>query len=165
MRKVLGLLIACLLVLIPVGVVGAATTADIAINATPAFVSISNSPDNYGFGTVQTSTNYSTAQGYFTITNDSTVNIDIAISCNSSWAGGVTWTHSDAGTPGADTAALYASQDTNAFDIIVKNASPNNLISNTAEASIAWELRLCAPTSFSDGVLKTNTVTLTASSA
>jgi len=41
MRKVLGLLIACLLVLIPVGVVGAATTADIAINATPAFVSIS----------------------------------------------------------------------------------------------------------------------------
>jgi len=164
-RLNIALLLALALVLIPFGTVGAATTADVAVNATPAYVSISNSPDNYGFGTVQTSTNYSTTQGYFNITNGSTVNIDVAISCNATWAGGVTWTHDDTGTPGADTAALYSSQDTGTLNIIVKNGTPNDLVSNTSDANLLWELRLMSPTSFSDGVLKTNTVTLTASAS
>lgn len=145
-----------------VGVASAATSAGVAVNATPAYVTISNSPDNYGFGVVSTSTNYSTAIDYFTITNGSTVNINVAISCNATWAGGNTWTHSDTGTPGSTTAALYATPGTTAWNIIVKNASPQDLYNNTGSASLDWGLRLCAPTVFDDGVLKTNTVTVTA---
>lgn len=161
-RSLIGILLALVLVLMPISGVGAATTQDVSVNATPAYVTISNTPDNYGFGTVAVSTNTSTAQGYFNITNSSTVNIDIAISCNATWAGGNTWTHSDTGTPGSTTAALYCSQDDSGFDIIVKNGTPNDLISNTALDNIEWELRLCSPTVYDDGVLKTNTVTLTA---
>ncbi len=162
-----SLLLALLLVFLPVfgSSVFAATTQYVSVNATPAYVTISNSPSSYGFGVVQVSTNYSTSTGYFTITNGSTVNIDITISCNATWAGGSGWTHSDAGTPGADTAAMSASPNTGAFNIIVKNSSPNDLYTNTGSASLPWELRLATPTSFSDGVLKTNTITLTATAA
>lgn len=146
-------------------VVLAATSDTVAINATPSFITISNSPNNYGFGSVVVSTNTSTAQNYFTITNGSSVNIDIAISANATWAGGNTWTHSDAGTPGSTTAALYADDDTGDFTIIVKNATPNDLYTNTADASPDWGLRLLSPTVYDDGVLKTTTVTLTASEA
>lgn len=165
MRKLLGLLLACLLVLIPIGITGAATSANVSVNATPAYVTISNSPDTYGFGTVQTSTNYSSSQAHFTITNGSSVNIDITIGCNATWAGGNGWTHDDSGTPGSTTAALYASPDTGTFNIIVKNATPNDLYTNEGGASLDWELRLMSPTVFDDGVLKTNTVTLTAAAA
>lgn len=165
----LRMLVALAVVLAPIlfftTPVYSATTADIAVNATPAYVSITNSPDNYGFGVVATSTNYSTAVGYFTITNASSVNIDIAISCNSSWAGGNTWTHSDAGTPGSTTAALYATANTTAWNIIVKNASPNDLYTNTGTAALQWGLRLMAPTVFDDAVLKTNTVVVTATAS
>ena len=160
----LGVIVVLLaLLIVPLGFAFAATTADISINATPAYVSISNSPSTYGFGVVETSTNYDTATGYFTITNSSTVNIDISISTNATWAGGNTWAHNDSGSPGAEAAAMKASPNDGAFNIIVKNATPNNLYSNEAGASLQWELRLAAPTSFDDGVLKTNTVTLTAS--
>ena len=142
-----------------------ATAANVSINATPSYVSISNSPNNYGFGTIAVSTNTSTAINYFTITNGSSVNINIAIGCNSTWAGGVTWTHSDTGTPGANTAALYATPNTAAWNIIVKNAAQQNLYSATATATLYWGIRLMAPTSFGDGVLKTNTVTLTATAS
>lgn len=142
--------------------VSAATTATVVVNATPAYVTISNSPSTYGFGTVQTSTNYSTGQAYFNITNGSSVNIDIAISCNATWLGGTPWTHSDAGTPGADTAVLAADPDAGSWHITVKNGSPNDLYNNIS-GNQDWGIRLATPTSFSDGTLKTNTITLTAS--
>lgn len=162
----IGVIAALLLMLLPAMGVLAATSQDVAVNATPAYVTISNSPDNYGFGVVETSTNYSTSQAYFTITNGSSVNIDITIGCNATWAGGNTWTHDDTGTPGSTTAALYASPDTDAFDIIVKNAAPNDLVAALGAGTPQdWELRLMAPTVFDDGVLKTNTVTLTATAS
>lgn len=163
----ISLLLVVLLLLSPV--VGtpalAATTADIAVNATPAYVEITNSPSTYGFGTVAVSTNYSTDTVYFNITNTSSVNIDVAISTNATWAGGNTWTHSDAGTPGSTTAAMSATPGTAAWNIIVKNATPNDLYTNTAATPLSWGLRLAAPTVFDDGVLKTNTVTLTATAS
>jgi hypothetical protein len=140
----------------------AATTATVAVNATPAFVTISCNPTSYSFGVVNTSTNYSTTTGYFTITNGSTVTTDVTIACNATWAGGTGWTHSDAGTAGADTVALYSSKNTGAWNIIVKNASPNKIsASQSAGGTFQWELRIVTPTSYSDGVIKTNTVTLT----
>ena len=162
--KFLGILVALLLVLVPVSLVGAATTADVTVSATPQFVSVSVSPTSYGFGSVATSANYSTSTGYFTITNGSSVQTDQTIAVvNSTWVGGIAWTHSDTGTPDADTAALYSSKNTGAWNIIVKNASPNYIAENqAATTNYQFELRLCTPTSFSDGVLKSNVVRVTA---
>lgn len=168
MRRHLGILSILVLALMLVFAipVSAATTQDVAVNATPAFVTITNAPDNWGFGVVATSTNYSTAVGEFTITNGSTVAIDISIGCNSTWAGGNDWTHDDTGTPGATTAALYATPNTVAWNVIVKNSAPQNLVTSLAASTPQdWGLRLMAPTSFDDGVLKTTTVTLTASAS
>ena len=145
----------------------AATTADVTVNATPAYVSISVSPIYYGFGTVAVSANYSTSQGYFTVTNGSSVLTNCTVGTNATtWAGGITWTHSDTGTPGVDTAALYASANTGGFDIIVKYSSPNNLVTNqSATTNWQWELRLMSPTELNDGVLKAIKVRLTASAS
>ena len=162
--KFLGILVALLLVLLPTGLVEAVTTADVTVSATPAFISISVSPTSYGFGSVATGTNYSTSVGYFTITNGSTVQTDQTIAVvNTTWVGGVAWTHSDTGTPGSDTVALYSSNNTGAWNIIVKNAAPNFIAENQpATTNYQFELRLCAPTSFSDGVSKSNVVRVSA---
>ena len=157
------------LVAAPAGAVFAATTADVAVNATPAYVSITcnKTAEGYGFGTVAVSTNYTTATGYFGITNSSSVitNQTIAVT-GATWTGGVTWTHSDTGIPASDTVALFASKGTGVFDVIVKNAAPNNIATNQAATTdYAFELRLSAPTVFTDGVLKTNTVRITATAA
>lgn len=150
-----------LLFAVPDTPVFAATTQDVVVNATPAYVSISNAPATYGFGTVVVSTNYSSTQNYFTITDSSTVNIDVAVSCNATWLGGNGWTHSDAGTPGSTTAAMSADPNTGAWNILVKNGSPVDLF-NDVTGNQNWGIRLAAPTAFDDGVIKTNTVTLTA---
>ena len=158
----LGFLLALLLLLLISGTPAlAATTADVAVNATPSYVAITNAPDTYGFGTVVVSTNYSSADDYFTITDGSSVNIDVAISCNATWTGGTPWTHDDGGTAGADTAVLAATPGTAAWNVLVKNGSPLDLF-NDVTGNQDWGIRLAAPTSFSDGQLKENTITLTA---
>jgi len=162
--KIIGILVALLLVLIPIGVTEAATTANVTVNATPAFVSISVDPTTYSFGVVETSKNYSTSTGYFTITNGSTVQTDQTIAVvNATWLGGVAWTHSDTGTPDTDTIAMYASKNTGVFDIIVKNTAPNYIAENqAATTNYQFELRIMTPTSFSDGVIKSNVVSVSA---
>ncbi len=163
-----SLLLAVMLLVMPLVMatpVLAETTQDVAVNATPEYVTITNSPSTYGFGTVAVSTNYSTAQNYFTITNGSTVNIDVAISTNSTWTGGDPWTHSDTNTPSAMTAAMSATPGTAAWNVIVKNAAPQDLFSATADASPDWGLRLASPTSYTDGIIKENTITLTATAS
>lgn len=164
-RGLIALLIVVALVLVPYGTALAATEQNVEITATPSYISISNSPASYGFGVVAASTNYSTSQGCFTVTNASTVNIDCSIGTNNTnWVGTTNWTHADNGTPSATTAALYSSQDNGAFDIIVKNAAPNDIVSNQAATTdFDWELRLMSPTSFSDGTVKAIKVVLTAS--
>jgi hypothetical protein len=144
----------------------AVTTATVAMTATGAFISISVSPTSYGFGTVATSSTTSTTTSYFSVTNNSSVTTSVTIAVTAStWTGGVAWTHSDTATPGADTCGLKANQNGawGTGDVIVKYASPNNIVS-TEGATTNWSfgLKLLAPTSFSDGVQKTNTVILTA---
>ena len=151
------------LLFLPAGTAFAATTQDVAINATPTYIAIANSPDNYGFGLVAASSNASTTERYFNVTDSSTVNTDVSIGCNATWAGGEGWTHSDTATIGTNQTGMKASDGDSTFDIIVKNSSPNDLVgNNVAGTDWDWELRLMAPSAFTDGVLKTNTVTLTA---
>lgn len=166
-RGLIALLMVMALILVPSGVVSAAPSQEVTITAKGSFISISNSPASYDFGTVAASTNYSTIAGCFTVTNGSSVLIDVTIGTNNTnWVsdGGANWTHDDTGTPDADTAALYSSPNNEAWNIIVKNATPNNIVSSQdAETNFQWELRLMSPTSFTDGKAKAIKVVLTAS--
>jgi hypothetical protein len=146
----------------------AATTADVTVNATPAYIAITNAPATYNFGVVQTSTNYSAPQNTFTITNTSTVTTNITIGTNGNdWTGGVGWTHSDTATAGADTAGLTSSNNTGAYDVIVKKSAAYNKLATDLPAltNTGWELKLVAPSSFTDGAEKSVAVRLTASAS
>lgn len=144
----------------------AATDADVTVTATPAYVAISSDQSSYDFGVVAASSTPSTTTIWATITNPSTVQTDQTISVTtSSWSGGVTWTHSDTNTPGADTAGMLTNRGGTwgVGDIIVKNAAPNFIYENApASTGYSFGLLLTAPTSFTDGVQKSITVRVTA---
>lgn len=167
MKKLIAIGAAVALFLVSAVPAMAATTQDVTVTADPIFISISNSPNTYDFGAVATSSTPSTTGDYFTIDNTSDVATNIAISVTTAtWSStGNAWTHSDTATAGADTAGLQAGTgDTN--DIIVKNASPNNLVSSlAADTDYTWNMQLIAPTSFTDGVQKSIVVRLTATAA
>jgi hypothetical protein len=144
----------------------ASTTADVTVNATPNFVGISVDIGTYPFGAVSVSTNTSTTTSYFTIANTSSVTTNQAISVTgATWTGGSAWTHSNTGVPGADTVALFANKGGTwgTGDIIVTTTGANNIAtSQAANTNYSFGLRLSAPTSFTDGVIKSNTVRITA---
>jgi hypothetical protein len=164
MRKTLiAILMALALVLIPVGTAFADTTQDVVVTATPTFVSITNDHATFDFGVVAASSTPNTTEDYFTVTNDSTVNIDVDIVCDG-WSGGATpWIY---GASGPDTALLNASDGDGAYDVEVDDATPT-LLHTTAGAGddFTWELQLEAPSSFSDGDEQTTTVTISASAS
>lgn len=141
----------------------AATTAEVELAATPKYVAIADNVTTYDFGTVDVSDNVATPDQYVGITNTSTTQTDITVSTNSTtWSGGVTWTHSDTATPGADTAGLTVNT-TGATPIIVKNAGPNYIYENCpALTSFDYKINLLTPTSFTDGVEKKIKVVITA---
>ena len=170
MKKLLISIATALILLVVLAVPAmAATEQDVTITATPAFVSISNTPTSYGFGTVQTSSTPSTITTYFSVDNTSSVSINCTVSVTTStWSGGVTWAHSDTATPGADTAGLKVNVGGTwgTGDIIVKYSSPNNIVTGqAANTDWQWGIKLWAPTSFGDGVQKQIIVRLTASAA
>lgn len=150
-----------------VGDAKAAVTQDVAVNATPAFVTISNTPSTYGFGTVAANATANTTNGYFAITNASTVRTDISIEADNWTSAGSAWTY---GNPGADTANLDASSanggtggSTGAgdFDISVPAYSTALLCDNlTVAGNVTWELQLDAPSSITHGDFQSNTVTV-----
>lgn len=170
MKKILvSFILVIALLVLPVNAALAATTQDVTITATPSYITISNSPGSNDFGVISASSTPSTANGYFTITNGSSVAIDISIQCNG-WDGGANdWTY---GAPGADQAQLAASSaqggsggssGAGAFDITVLNGSDTLLCDNVGTSTNpTWELQLQAPTSFNFANQQTTTVTLTA---
>ena len=128
---------------------------------------ISNSPDNYPFGTLSEGSITATGQTHFTVTNNSTYSVNITIGGSDMTGGGVTWTLSDTATPGPNTYGLKAGLAGGNYNITVsKNSSNTTLISNLAPSGTqSWGLQLLAPTSFTDGVQKSGIVTLTATQA
>lgn len=123
---------------------------------------ISVSPVSYDFGVIQASSTTNTTTNYFTITNNSGIQTDQTISVTTStWSGGLGWDHSDTGTAGDNTTAIYAYRT--AWNVIVKNASPNFIYENCpASTSYDFGLSLQAPTVFYDGAEKTITIRITA---
>ena len=168
MRILAAMLMVLVLLGIPTGTVGAATTADIAVNATPGYISIALNVTAYAFGTVLESSVTNTTSNHFGITNISTIVTHQYISVvNNTWTGGVAWTHSETATAGVDTVGLLANRGGTwgTGDVIVKNADPNYIYESCPVATnYAFGLGLQAPTSFSDGELKANTVRVTATS-
>ena len=145
----------------------ASNTTDVTVNATPAFISISVAPGTYAFGVIATSSVTSSANTTFTVTNGSTVSTNVTIAVvNATWIGGTAWTHSETATAGADTVGLNSTKangDWGVDEVIVKNATPDQIAtSQAATVNFKFGLRMFAPTSFSDGVTKSNVVRLTA---
>jgi hypothetical protein len=170
----LAILLALALVLIPVGSAFAATTADVTVNATPGFVSITNAPTTFDFGVVYADTDENTGNAYFTVTNDSTVDMDVSIHCDG-WTvvppGTNSWTY---GAPADDTARLYASSANGGaggsggqgtYDILLPSSAPGTLLMDAVGTATdpTWELQIDAPTGFTHVDEQETTVTLTAS--
>ena len=146
----------------------AATTADVTVTATPAFVGVADNASSYDFGVIVASSTTNTSTSHVAITNTSTVQTDITIEVTTAnWSGGTEWAHDNTGTPGADTAAMYSNNSTwGTNDVIVESSvtgSPNYIYENCpAGVSFTYGLSLLAPTSFSDGTQKSITVRISA---
>jgi len=126
---------------------------------------ISNSPDNYPFGTLSEGSITETGLTHFTVTNNSASNVTITIGGSDMTSSGDTWTLSDDASVGPNTYGLRAGlEGDGSYAIIVKKNGPYEpLVSNLASMDIQkWGLELLSPTSFSDGALKSGIVTLTA---
>jgi len=144
------------------------------LDVTPAVPDISNLPTSKDFGLVNTSTDYwsngsaptwplDDGECYFTVTNNSSQAVNIAIRATDFSGGTPGWTL--AGTPGADAVVLKAgkSGDSLETNMVTLTTSDQAFITALgASTPIKWELKMETPISFSNGDPKTSTVTLTA---
>ena len=146
-------------------------TADVTVNATPAYVSISCNGTALGwnFGVVAASSTTNTTNTRFEIDNLSTVitNQSIKVTTTNWTSAGIDWVHNDAATIGADQAALIANKGGGGANVNVKFAAAfENIATNQAATTdYTFGLTLLAPSSFSDGTEKTNTCRITATAA
>jgi len=163
-KTLIAVLLAVALAVVPVGSALAATSDTVTITATPTYISITNNSatgNNFDFGVIAANSHNNTGTGYFTVTNNSTVNINVDIVCDG-WHTPPTnhWTYA---SPAADTAELLASDGGGGYGVTVDDTTPAALHTTaTAGADFTWELQLEAPTSFSYGDQQTTTVTISA---
>ena len=153
----------------------AGSTADVAVTATPTYISISNTPTSEALGMLaDNSTTWAIGTApadplidagcTFTVTNDGNVAENIAITAID-FTGGVGWTL--ASTVGSNTVAMKAgkSGDAHAAMVVVMPTGGTNFISSLAAAATKkWEFNLSTGT-FTDAVAKSSTITLTATEA
>lgn len=130
---------------------------------------ISNTPNSWAFGPVDPNSSYTTGINYvldssgFRITNYSAYDVNITISATDMGSG---WLLADSGTPDDTHYALWAGTElTSGLYNITVTSTGTPLITVLASGTRDWGLKLMTPTSFTDGALKTGTVTLTATQA
>jgi len=170
-KAILSIALALMLLVVFAVPIFAATSQNVTVTATPSFISITNSPGNFDFVVVTAGTTPNTTTGWFTVTNDSTVTIDINIQCNG-WSGASSWTY---GSPiGIDTGYLAVSSTFGGvggssgagnYDVDILLDSTDYLLCDDLAVGNDpdWELELNAPSSFTFGDQQTTTVLLTAS--
>jgi hypothetical protein len=170
MRKTLiAILLAVALTVIPVSSVLAANTADVTVTATPGWVSITVDPASHDFGVVLAGDTPDTTSGAgFTITNNSTVAMDVDIECDgwtdiASVPEGTDWTYAD--TAGTDTGSLNFSTTGGApWTFIPETPTTASLASDVATGvDPTFDLQLEAPTGFTHVDEQQSVITLTAS--
>lgn len=169
-RRYLATLMAVVALLVFLTVpVSAATTADVTVQATPAFVGITDNATTYDFGVVATSSTTNSTTDFIGITTASTVQTDVTISVTTAnWTGGVDWIHSNTATAEADTVGLNSQRGGvwGASVVVVESdvgGTPNFIYENCpATTNFDYGISLKAPTSFSDGVQKVVTLRISA---
>lgn len=116
----------------------------------------------YNFGAMAESAVVGTGLGYFEVTNYSGFDIDLIIS-GTDMTGGNGWTLANDAVPGADIVGIKAGLEGGSYNVIVKKNTPYNTLkaSLSPSSSQAFGLQMLAPTSFTDGVQKSGTVTIT----
>ncbi len=142
----------------------AATTADVTVTATGAFVSYAASQTTYNFGTVAASSTTNTTGTWITFTNYSSVSTNISVKMlAAAWTSiGAGWTHDDA-APGNNTAAMKANScNTTSWSssVFVTFNLPFSEIAQAVPigSNVNSGLSLLAPTVFTDGATNNNTV-------
>lgn len=194
-RLIISSMLAVALLLVPVAGALAATSQNVTVTATPAFISISNDPATWVINDVAGATGktiapdtiyYSNPLGdttvpsatvvdgecHFTITNTSSVNIDIVINFPDH-TGGDASTNSDAGTNdttkfGAHSYTSYAGFNTYADDKEVAKVTGSTALLTTSSAGdnflwgLAYESQSDAWTS---GTAMESTVVITATAS
>jgi len=134
--------------------------------------SLTNVPDSKAFGVVAAGTSYyaygsapsnpvADGECTFTITNDSAGAEDIDIK-GSNFTGGVGWTL--AGSTGENQVKItaYYSGQNPASGVVLTTSDQEFYDGLAGSATIKWDFKMETPTSFTDGVEKTGTITLTA---
>ena len=156
---------------LPVG----AANPTVGITVTAQVVSITNSQDTWGIGTVLVdAVVYFSATGaqdddYSLITNTGNVHADVEIQGVNIEGGTYDWTLSNTGTAGIETYALKANSvaTPTVYDVLVKSASYGDLSTDLGEGlTQTWSMQFTAPSGFNaadDGAQKSATITLVAS--
>ena len=158
----------------------AATTQEVTITATPTYIALTNSEATWAIGAVAENYDsyYWTADGLVpaeplvdgdmksTITNTGSVAEDIDIKC-ANFTGGIGWALSADQTPGASEVSLRAGitgMANRAAMVQVENGDKELVDSLASSGTKMWCMELETGT-FTDGVAKSGTTTLTASAA
>lgn len=135
---------------------------------------ISNTPATWAAGTVATGTDYWSSgsepewplddgECHFTVTNNSGGAVDITVKATN-FTGGNGWTLTS-GSPGEDTVRLRAgrSGDANEGAMVILTTSYQAFIDDLPDsADKKWELEMETPSSYTDGVEKSSTITISA---
>lgn len=187
MRKIIVATVLALVLVVSVAVpVFAATAADVDVTATPAFVSITNLPTTWTINGVAsgdslirpTTTYYSNPLGdetapastvddadcEFTVTNDGSVNVNIAIDFPDFTAGDA-MTNGGTGDGGVGTFGTkgYVSGELLSAAVVLLATGTPTVISDLAPGSKKWGIMLATQTDdFTSATSMTATVTLTA---
>ena len=195
-RLIVSLALALLLVCSFSLPVFAATSAEVTVTATPSYIAITNSPNTWTINGIAGSSvilpdtiyyakggaNETTAPSstvldtecYFTVTNSSSVNIDLTVTCGDFTGGGADMTNSDDGSNGATTYGMFCWYEgmTYASKVVVKSAASTAMITNVAPATteLDWGVEIetrtnawTSGTSSTTGVGEKLTITATAS--
>jgi len=173
--RILSLVLVLMSVFIPVGSAFAASTFDVTITATPTFISISNDTATWVMGAILEGTTYwwsstgnAPAEPFVdggmksTITNGSSVPITLSIHAHD-FTGGVGWALSNT-TVGSNIVMLYAGNTSTVNAAGMKNLTDTwsqTMATGFSGATLKWCMKLATGT-FTDGVGKSGTVTVTA---
>jgi len=193
MKRKLGLAIAIVtslvMVLLPASPAFAATSADVVITAQPAFVGVTNAPATWLLnginltGVIEPDTIYyanpgtgdntspsatvTAAECYFTLTNTSTVDIDVNVTCGNFTGGGADMTNSNSGANGATTYGAYAwySSMNYSLKVIMKCTGSDDLITSHS-GNLDWGAEIETQTdAWSSGDNSTTNMTINATAS
>lgn len=176
-KRIAPIIIAVVLVALNVVPLSAATTADVTVTATPEFLAITNSEASWAIGSVaESATKWWTSDGNApdapftdgdmksTITNAGSVASDVDIKV-AAFIGGVGWTISTDDSPGVNEISIRAgiTGTANEAAMVQVITTDTELVSNLAASGTKLWCMEAEFGTFTDGVEKTGTVTLTIS--